>query len=239
VLALMLTLHLVQPPMQAPVYPRRMHLLAFADAGPVAPYIGGPVSDLDPQEPNRPVHNQVAGSTAGSRRVAGAAGVLVGNGVAIVAGMATWIVFVTAESASANDDFDGSTPLLAGIGVLIATDLILVPLAACLAEEWASDGPLAGSFASGWLRAGLVHAAALTFLTVVVAAIGHLDIAELPDFVIFAAVDLVLVPMAASWGLHDGPARVQPSPAAAVRSEMPALASNRPMQQVMNLGFQF
>jgi len=232
-LAFVLTLHLISPQLglpRPPAHNLRVLPVALADDAPIAPppfeVQPPPVEAAPPAPPNlhllpSPEGDLLAGSFSFAE-----------YGLAALGNLVTWIGFGVA--ASQFGVAQGSEE-----AALTVVGLLSVPVVSSLIAWAVASQNAAGSFLKALLRAGLVQVGGV-LLSLGLIVLG--DAEEAPavvGLVILGIVEFIGVPLAASFGMHAGPAVPEASPAMQARSELPALATARSVPQALNLGLRF
>jgi len=234
VLAFVLTLHLVQPQLGlAPPPARDLHLepVALADDAPIAPPpFEAPVQPAPvqaaPPPPNlhlmpAPLVDPLAGSFSFAEL-----------GLAALGNLVTWIGFGLVASQFGVDQGGEEA-------ALTVVALMAVPAVSSLIAWAFASRNAAGTFAKALLRAGLVQVLGMLAVVGVLELSGGSDAGAATALVSVAVIELVGVPMAASFGMHAGPAVQEGSPAAQTRSELPEIAAAQPVPHALKVGFQF
>lgn len=214
---LLLTLHLSVPQLQ-PAQAPRLQLAHFAAPSLVQ------VLDLQLPPPATPAVDPYKGSLR-----AGEVGV--GIGTAVLGSVASVLLGATvAVLGSAGSSQEVPAGLVAGILVDLGLQLVAVPAAVALVEYGYADLPLAGSL---WRAVGYVAVAQVgavvgsIVLGVVVDLLVHTNGAV--GSLVFLALELVGLPIAASLGLHGGDEARGPGE---VVAPVPALTPDAPPPQL-------
>lgn len=221
-IALALTLHILQP--QIP-HLRKPTLLA--DDAPIAP---PPVQMFPPAAQAAPGDLHVAPAfadpLAGSFSFAE-----LGLGALGVAATTTIVGLANRAVPSAHGD---TFAIVSAVVYFLVTPLVV----AAIARNWAGPNA-AGSFGKALLRASLVEAGGLLLCLGVLALV--------PTFVAFdvmiaamGIIELVGLPLAASYGAHAGPSHPLPAaPTETIRSEMPPVAQAGVQMPSLAVAFRF